>query len=989
MSIIWKSYFFVVLLALVMATPLAAQTSIGTVVPSTDPALPASYNFQEYVFPEPDDQGSCDGRSNASAQIEGIFFAQTHRHSIDHPFYFLIGFRPALFQVAVTGSGASPDVQVEGFMEGVSQGMLCLSGPDNLPGSIDLSVPDFTNYFSVTLPKAWVKPGLTLQLTAGNETRDLSEEALKVGPFTELNMVLFDMDVMDYNTEPHRTPMIENLIQETASAIPASIIRFGTFPEVLRFPEVSASNGTNEIVRLRARNENGLRGITNEGAINANSASFMGNMHLSMGDYLITLYHGNTLNLDPGGWGGGKSFVTPDFDDVYIHELGHALSLPHWGDAYQRPISNEFQYLYPYGGENGNGGGRGEAWNFIQDIYEFIDPTCQFDERGQAGIETSDAMQRNNHCLEDRTESQGPWDGFGDFSALAMHRYMMGAENARSGSVNYRGGGVDFQLSRQEGFPTATVEGDTRVYSRDPLQPAQLGYREFVKVPGEEKLNEDVYLIYGSAHATQTQANIVYKPIKYKGTLLPVLDPTDPTRIEEMKTLDVYRDLLGSTRDITLKVTYADGSTLHAINPYHSYERDNPSNDFGVFRFDLCHWALVVPADKELMKVELFNRPLVVRSPDNDTEGNIRFTGDNTTAENYMDDAIFQAKYEVGQAKVPGANSFGNRVWEDLNRNGMDDNNEPGIEGVTILLWDDSDGDGIPDSNGFAGSTKTDADGRYLFTGLTAGNYIAFVWFLDNWDEGQPLHGMAVVPEFAEPNTDINFDNNGRSGAGLYPGLDALDIASGIITLTETGEPLNDGDREDDWFDYDVSGNQTIDFGFFREGACATPSVEITARDTSLCPDETTIIVIAPTDGAGPYTYRWSIGVTGDAIAGVGPGMYLVTITDGSSCRTVESIEIATITEGCTNTSVNNGIALENISVYPNPMGEILHVKSDRRLNASLELWSVAGQKILSAKLTDLESQINVTDLRSGVFMVIIRDEDGRILKVERVVNHN
>lgn len=984
-----KPCFCAIFFTLIIACPLGAQTSFGRVVPSTDPALPASYDFQEYVFPEPQDQGTCDGTTNASARIEGVFFAQTHRHSIEHPFFFLIGFRPALFQVAVTGSGASPDVQVEGFMDGVSQGTLCLSGPDDLPEGIDLSVPDFTNYFSVTLPKAWVKPGLTLRLTAGGQTRDLSEEALKVGPFTELNMVLFDMDVMDYNTEPHRTPMIDNLIQETASAIPASVIRFGTFPEVLRFPEISASNGTNDIVRLQSKGQNAAMGITNEGAINANSASFMSSMHLSMGDYLITFYHGNTLNLDPGGWGGRKSFVTPDFDDIYIHELGHAFSLPHWGDAYQRPISNEFQYLYPYGGENGNGGGRGEAWNFIQDIYEFVDPTCQFDERGQAGIETSDAMQRNNHCLEDRSESQGPWDGFGDFSALAMHQYMTGAANATRGSVNYRGREEDFQFRRHEGFPLATVENGVRVYSRDPIQPAQPNYREFVKVPGEEKLNEDVYLIYGSAHATQTQANLVYPPIKYKGTLLPVLDPTDPARIEEMKTMRVYLDLLGSTRDITLRVTYADGSVLHAVNPYQSYDRTNDNNDFGIFRFDLCHWALVVPADKELMKVELFNRPLVVRGENEDVEGNIRFVGDNTTADNFMDNAIFQAKYEVGQPQTPGANSFGNRVWEDLNRNGMDDNNEPGIEGVTILLWEDSDDDGIPDSNGLKGSTKTDADGRYLFSGLQPGDYLAFVWFLENWEEGQPLNGMLPVAEFADPNTDINHDNNGRSGAGIFPGLGALDIASGIVTLTATGEPLNDGDRVDDWFDFDVSGNQTVDFGFFREEACATPSVEITARDTSLCSDETTIIVIAPTAGAGPYTYRWSIGVTGDAIADVGPGMYLVTITDGSGCRTVESIEIATTTEGCTNTSVSNGIALENISFYPNPMGETLYVKMDRQLNASLELWSVAGQKVLSAKLTDLEAQINVSDLRSGVFMAIIRDEDGKILKVERVVNHN
>ena len=481
--------------------PLSAQISLGTVIPNTNPALPSAYNFQEYVFPEPNDQGNCDGSTNATALIEDIFFAQTHRHSIDHPFYFLIGYRPALLQVAITGSGSAPDVKVEGFIDNMSQGSLCLSGPSMLPTAIDTKVPDFTNYFTVTLPKAWVRPGLTVTITADQASRTLSEQDLNIGPFTELNMVLFDMDVMDYNTEAHRTPIIANLLQETASAIPASVIRFGTFPASIPFPEVRASNGTEQIVRLRGKNENAANGITNEGAINATSASFMSNMHLSMGDNLITVYHGNTLNLAPGGWGGGKSFVTPDFDDIFIHELGHALSLPHWGDSYQVPNPNPYEYLYPYGGENGMGGGRGESWNFIQDIYEYINPICQYDERGQAGIETSDAMQRNNHCLEKRSASQGPWDGFGDFSALSMHRYMIGADQAKVGQVNYRGADVDYQFNLQAGFPVASLQNGNRVYTRDPLQATAPNYREFVKVPGQELLDQDVYLVYGSAHA--------------------------------------------------------------------------------------------------------------------------------------------------------------------------------------------------------------------------------------------------------------------------------------------------------------------------------------------------------------------------------------------------------------------------------------------------------------------------------------------------------
>lgn len=68
-----------------------SQDGLGYIRSSTNEALPLSYNFQEYVFPEPDDEGVCDGSTNSTATIEEVFFAQTHRHSPDHPFHFIIG----------------------------------------------------------------------------------------------------------------------------------------------------------------------------------------------------------------------------------------------------------------------------------------------------------------------------------------------------------------------------------------------------------------------------------------------------------------------------------------------------------------------------------------------------------------------------------------------------------------------------------------------------------------------------------------------------------------------------------------------------------------------------------------------------------------------------------------------------------------------------------------------------------------------------------
>ena len=71
------------------------------------------------------------------------------------------------------------------------------------------------------------------------------------------------------------------------------------------------------------------------------------------------------------------------------------------------------------------------------------------------------------------------------------------------------------------------------------------------------------------------------------------------------------------------------------------------------------------------------------------------------------------------------------------------------------------------------------------------------------------MHGFLPTNNaVSDPNNDIDGDHNFSSRI-------QNDFFSGIITITEGGEPLNDGDPEDCWFDNDTSGNMTIDFGFF------------------------------------------------------------------------------------------------------------------------------------------------------------------------------
>lgn len=617
----------------------SSATSLGYIQDNTNPALPDSYNFQEYVYAEPNDQGICDGTTNSTALIEDIFMSQTHRHAIDHPFYFTIGERPALLQLAVTGSGQSPDVQVEGFMNGGSLGTLCLNGPATLSGSIDMSRPNFSDYFSVTLPKSWVKIGLELTITAGNDSRTLAQSQLKIRPYTELNLVNVDMDLMDYNHLPHRTPIFDDFLEELASAIPVSVVRFGHFPSTVHMPIVATNSfqGVPAVVTLDSELEdNGL----DKAVINGAAHELLGRIQQATGDFPNTIYFGNTLNLDPGGWGVEGNFVGFNYTDVFIHELGHALSLPHWEWEYNVANPDTDSNNYPYSGETTDGGGRGEAWNFIQDTYEFVSPYCEDGNSGVQGEERSDCMQREHPCLETRPSGVGPWDGFGDFSVNAISNFLLGSQ-VSTGQVEYQNNMVDYQLKENPGYPRVILQNGQRAFTREPSQPQNTQVEDFIKLPGTEALEQDVYILTGSTHVTESSFNILYDPIPYQGTLLPNIDPTDPVTFATLQNLNIEDapHFVEQNRDVTLKVTYADGTISHVLVPFHTSDRVNPDeNPDDPLKVE--YFSVVVPGDQPICNLELYRREFLISDPGNTTPGNINDPAQNITATNFMNDAI-------------------------------------------------------------------------------------------------------------------------------------------------------------------------------------------------------------------------------------------------------------------------------------------------------------------------------------------------------------
>ncbi|ELJ9297134.1 carboxypeptidase regulatory-like domain-containing protein [Staphylococcus pseudintermedius] len=177
---------------------------------------------------------------------------------------------------------------------------------------------------------------------------------------------------------------------------------------------------------------------------------------------------------------------------------------------------------------------------------------------------------------------------------------------------------------------------------------------------------------------------------------------------------------------------------------------------------------------------------------------------------------------DSGFYKEPVTHKVGDKVWDDLNKDGIQDDNEPGISNVKVTLKD-ADGNVVD-------TRTTDANGNYLFENVKEGDYTI---------EFETPEGY--TPTVTGQGTADN-DSNGTSTKVTVKDGDDLTIDSGFTQVTPEPPTHNVGDKV--WDDLNKDGIQD-------DNEPGISNVKVTLKDA-----DGNVVDTRTTDANGNYLFE-------------------------------------------------------------------------------------------------------------------------------------
>ncbi len=222
--------------------------------------------------------------------------------------------------------------------------------------------------------------------------------------------------------------------------------------------------------------------------------------------------------------------------------------------------------------------------------------------------------------------------------------------------------------------------------------------------------------------------------------------------------------------------------------------------------------------------------------------------------------------------------SVGSTVFFDFDNNGMQDAanpNEAGIEGVTVQLFADLDGDGTPETQ--VGEVMTGSMGEYYFGDLPNGTYSVVI-------PTAPANAMTNSTGQDAGSTDPDLENGAQASPGDPTSSAPFMLVAGNQPIGADEANTNDAQDDGTMNNPDEDGNMTIDFGFIPSfslgstvfadlnnngmqdaGEMGLPGITVTLYEA----DGVTVITTDVTDANGDYFFGEL--APGDYVVGILP----------------------------------------------------------------------------------------------------------------------
>ncbi len=245
---------------------------------------------------------------------------------------------------------------------------------------------------------------------------------------------------------------------------------------------------------------------------------------------------------------------------------------------------------------------------------------------------------------------------------------------------------------------------------------------------------------------------------------------------------------------------------------------------------------------------------------------------------------------------------FGDRVWNDVDRDGIQDPGEPGIPGVTVNIMNGSEPPTI------YGTSTTDVDGRYIFGGINNANVSSSLVYGTTYQIGIRQTDSALSLYSPSPvNQAYDTRDSDLTTAGLPANFFKIIVTSGLLTVN----------------------NHTADFGFFTSSSASSVNLVLTKTAS-----------ITTTTPSSTISYRLSYSNSGTATA---TGTI---ITETVPTGTVFSSALSTGTWSCANGAVAGTSCTTTI-------GSVTTSTSASTTFAVTVLGSYEGMVTNTARITD------------------------------------